>query len=166
MVLVFAALAASGLLQVLGVVAFRAVRPNGNVYAAIVGVSLVTTPLTWWAGASLFQPALSVDGRVFFGLAHLMLGALLFHFMTLPDRSVTLRVLVELLVAADGTLSLDDLAARYSVRDMVESRVRQLRDGGFLDLDASGDIRLRPRGLAFGRFVTAGRALFRIESAN
>ena len=96
----------------------------------------------------------------------LALGGLFFHFMTLPDRSVTLRVLVELLLAPDESLSIGALTDRYGIRVMIESRIYQLQDGGFLRIGQDGAITLLPRGLFFGRFVTAGRALFGIESAN
>ncbi len=54
----------------------------------------------------LFGQALALDGRAFLVLIHLALGGFLFHFMTLPDRSVTLRILVELLLAPGQALSL------------------------------------------------------------
>jgi hypothetical protein len=118
------------------------------------------------ADGLLFGRPLSLDGRVFLVLLHLALGGFLFHFMTLPDRSVTLRILVELLLAPGRTLSLDELGRRYGVRTMIASRLAQLQDGRFLTVDPSGRITLLPRGERFGRFVTGGRRLFRISSAN
>ncbi len=143
-----------------------ALRPRGNIYVTIVGVALVTTPVAAMADGLLFGGALSRDGRVFLVLLNLALGGFLFHFMTLPDRSVTLRILVELLLAPGRTLSLDELGARYGVRTMIASRLVQLQDGRFLTVDPSGRITLLPRGERFGRFVTGGRRLFRISGAN
>jgi len=147
---------------VAGVAALR----RGNIYATVIGVAVVTTPLVFVLAAPLAGASLTTDGRVYLGLLNLALGGFLFHFMTLPDRSVTLRILVELELAPGRTLSLRALAERYSVRDMVESRLKQMADGGFVAIDAAGRVTIQPRGAAFGRFVTAGRKLFGITSAN
>lgn len=152
--------------QAVLVAAAAALRPRGNIYVTIIGVALVTSPVAATADGLLFGRALSLDGRVFLVLLNLALGGFLFHFMTLPDRSVTLRILVELLLAPGRTLSLDELGARYGVRTMIASRLAQLQDGRFLTVDPSGRITLLPRGEWFGRFVTGGRRLFRISSAN
>ena len=97
---------------------------------------------------------------------HLSLGGFLFHFMTLPDRSVTLRIFVELWLAPGRTLTLAALGSRYGVQTMVGSRLDQLEQGQFLSIRPDGIITLLPRGQRFGRFVTAGRRLFNIRSAN
>ena len=86
--------------------------------------------------------------------------------MTLPDRSVTLRILVELELAPGRTLTLTDLTRRYGVRTMIVSRLEQLERGQFLTIAPDGALTLLPRGVRFGRFVTGGRQLFRISSAN
>ena len=143
-----------------------ALRRRGNVYVTIVGVACVTAPLAAFADRLLFGRPLDPDGRLFLALTHLALGGFLFHFMTLPDRSVTLRILVELLLAPDRALSLGDLTARYGVRTMIGSRLDQLRDGRCLTIAADGAIALLPRGRSLGRAVTAGRRMFRITSAN
>ena len=143
-----------------------AVRPRGNIYATIIGVAVATAPAAAFADRLLFGRTLDADGRLFLVLMHLALGGFLFHFMTLPDRSVTLRVFVELWRAPGHALSIDELSARYGVRTMITSRLQQLQDGRFLRIDAEGNITLLPRGEWFGRFVTGGRRLFRITSAN
>jgi hypothetical protein len=163
---VAAAAVALLLFQTVLVAAVAALRPRGNIYVTIVAVAFVTAPVAVMADGALFGRALSLDGRVFLLLLHLALGGFLFHFMTLPDRSVTLRVLVELQLAPGRTLSLDELGRRYGVRTMIASRLAQLQDGRFLTVDPSGRITLLPRGERFGRFVTGGRRLFRISSAN
>lgn len=159
------ALILSGLLQTLLVIAVAPARRHATIYVAILGLSLATAPVAWLTGAWLFQPALAPEGRVFLVLIHLTLGVLLFHLMTLLDRSVTLRVLVELL-RAHQTLSLPELASRYGLRHMIESRVDQLRAAGFLEVDPAGEVRLRSRGIFLARFVSGGRALFGVGSAN
>ena len=49
---------------------------------------------------------------------------------------------------------------------MILSRLTQLSDGQFLAIDQDGRIALTRKGVWFGRFVTSGRKLFRIASAN
>lgn len=166
--IVGAALIGLGLLlaQALAVAAIAFVRPRGNVYTTIVLVACATTPVVFLAGPSIVGLPLSIEGRVYLALMHLSLGGLLFHFMTLPDRSVTLRILVELLLAPGRALSLDELTARYGVRRMIASRLEQLQDGRCLTIGPDESITLLPGGQTFGRFVTAGRRLFRITSAN
>jgi len=144
----------------------HALRPRANIYILIVAMSLATAPLAWVFAADLLGAELTRAGHVYLTLIHLALGGFFFHFMTLPDRSVTLRVLVELLLAPDHALSTTELRRRYSVRTMVDSRLRQLAAGGFLTVPPDGDIVLIGKGLWFGRFVVTGRRLFGIASAN
>jgi hypothetical protein len=153
-------------LQTLCVAVAGLVRPRGNVYVAIVAVSVLTTPLAFVSDMLYFSSPFTFDGRLFLVVIHLTLGGFLFHFMTLPDRSVTLRMLVELLLAPGHRLSLDALRVRYSVRTMIESRLTQLSAGRFLQVAPDGRITLIGKGLWFGRFVTNGRRLFGIASAN
>jgi hypothetical protein len=152
--------------QAVIVAAIAALRPRGNIYFVIVSVALVTAPLVVFADRLIFGRPLTLEGRVFLVLMHLAVGGFLFHFMTLPDRSVTLRILVELELAPGRTLSLPELGRRYSVRTMIASRLDQLASGQFITLSPGGTVTLLPRGTRFGRFVTTGRRLFRISSAN
>jgi len=153
-------------LQALLVAIVAAVRPHGNIYVTIVAAALATAPAAAFADHLLFGRTLDPDGRLFLVLIHLALGGFLFHFMTLPDRSVTLRILVELLLAPGRALSVDELTARYGVRTMIGSRLEQLQEGRCLTIGTDGTITLLRRGQSFGRFVTGGRRLFRITSAN
>ena len=151
--------------QSLLVAAAAASRPRANIYATIVAVSLVTAPIVFLS-ADRIAGVVTGDGRIFLVLIHLALGGFLFHFMTLPDRSVTLRVLVELLLAPDRTLSVEALTRRYSVEAMITSRLEQMEQGRFLSISDDGGLRLERRGVWFGRFVAGGRRLFRLSSAN
>jgi hypothetical protein len=163
--LVFAAVLLFGVQA--GLVALvKAVRPKGNVYVTIVLVSICTAPLALLYGTHHLGAPLGSDGRLHIVLMHLALGGFLFQFMTLPDRSVTLRILVEVLLAPGQALSLPALAERYGVRTMIGSRLDQLSSGGFIEILGDRRIILTDKGLAFGRFVSRGRALFDIESAN
>jgi hypothetical protein len=153
-------------LQALLVAIVAAVRRRGNIYLTIIAVAFITAPVAAFADRWLIGHPLDGDGRLFLVLIYLALGGFLFHFMTLPDRSVTLRVFVELRLAPGGALSFEALTARYAVRTMIDSRLAQLQAGQCLTIDGNGDIELLPGGRSFGRFVTGGRRLFRITSAN
>jgi len=163
-VLFVAALLFAG--QALLVAAIAALRRRGNIYTTIILVAVTTTPLVFAFGSSVVGEPLSAPGRVYLALMHLSLGGFLFHFMTLPDRSVTLRILVEVLLAPGQALSTRDLSNRYGVRTMISARLEQLSAARFIDISRDGRIALTSKGLSFGRFVTAGRRLFGIESAN
>jgi hypothetical protein len=152
--------------QALVVAAVAALRRRGNIYVAIAAVAILTTPLIFIFEPWLFGRRLDADGRVFFALINLALGGFLFHFMTLPDRSVTLRVLAELERAPQRTLSVAALTSKYSVRAMIESRLEQLAEGQFLEIGPDGRLTLKPRGRLFGGFVAGGRRMFGISSAN
>ena len=166
-------------LQVVLVALVSATRPKANIYVTIVLVSVLTAPVALLYGTHhLGQPLgvpgaaaapgapLGPDGRLYFVLIHLALGGFLFHFMTLPDRSVTLRILVEVLLAPGHTLSTRELGTRYGVKTMITSRLEQLAAGRFIGISGDRRIVLTDKGRAFGRFVTAGRKLFGIASAN
>jgi hypothetical protein len=152
--------------QALVVALIAAVRKRSNIYALILLVAVLSTPLVFGLEPLFFGRPLDPDGRLFFALTNLTLGGFLFHFMTLPDRSVTLRVLAELERAPNRTLSLAELTAKYSVREMIESRLEQLAEGNFLTIEPDGRLTLKSRGTTFGRFVARGRRLFGIASAN
>ena len=69
---------------------------QGNIYVTIVVVSLLTAPLALVYGTASISGSRSArTAGCILVLIHLALGGFLFHFMTLPDRSVTLRILVE-----------------------------------------------------------------------
>lgn len=153
-------------LQVVVVAIVSAVRRETNIYMTIVVVSVLTAPVALVYGTHHLGQPLGPDGRVYFVLIHLALGGFLFHFMTLPDRSVTLRILVEVLMAPGQALSTQALSTRYGVKTMITSRLEQLSAARFIDISSDRRIELTSKGLSFGRFVTAGRKLFGIASAN
>jgi len=153
-------------LQVVLVALVSAIRPRANIYATIVLVSVLTAPVALLYGTHHLGQRLGPDGRLYFVLIHLALGGFLFHFMTLPDRSVTLRILVEVLLAPGHALSTRELGTRYGVKTMITSRLEQLSAARFIEISGDRRIALTGKGRAFGRFVTAGRKLFGIASAN
>ena len=110
---------------------------TANIYVTIIIVSLLTAPLAVACGPHAARASRSnADGRLYLVLIHLALGGFLFHFMTLPDRSVTLRILVEVLLAPGQALSAealgepvrreddDHLAARAAVGGPVHRDLR------------------------------------------
>jgi hypothetical protein len=153
-------------LQTIVVAIVAALRPTANIYVTIIVVSVTTAPLALLYGTHYVGEPLGSDGRLYFVLIHLALGGFLFHFMTLPDRSVTLRILVEVLLAPGQALSTRALGSRYGVKTMISSRLEQLSAGRFLEISGDRRIALTRKGRSFGRFVTAGRKLFGIASAN
>src|SRR5882762_7682015 len=153
-------------LQAVLVALVSAIRPKANIYVTIVLVSVLTAPLALLYGTHHLGQPLGPDGMLYFVLIHLALGGFLFHFMTLPDRSVTLRILVEVLVAPGQSLSTAALSSRYGVKTMITSRLEQLSAARFIEISSDQRISLTSKGLSFGRFVTAGRKLFGIISAN
>ena len=163
--LTFAVLVLLGLQAAL-VALVKALRPRTNVYATIIIGSVVTAPLALLYGTHHLGQPLGPDGRLSFVLIHLALGGFLFHFMTLPDRSVTLRILVEMLLAPGQALSIETLSSRYGVKTMITSRLEQLSAARFIEISGDRRIALTGKGRSFGRFVTAGRQLFGIASAN
>ena len=163
--LAFAALALLALQTIL-VAVLSALRPAANIYVTIIILSLATAPLAFVSDRTLLGQMLGQDGRMYLVLTHLALGGFLFHFMTLPDRSVTLRILVEVLLAPGQALSTKALSGRYSVKTMITSRLEQLSAARFIEISGDRRIALTSKGLLFGRLVTAGRTLFGIASAN
>ena len=152
--------------QAIVVAIVSAVRPRANIYVTIIAVSLLTAPLALIYGTHHLGQPFGRDGGLYFVLTHLALGGFLFHFMTLPDRSVTLRILVEVLLAPGHVLSTQALSSRYGVKTMITSRLDQLSEARFVEISDDRRITLTGKGRAFGRFVTAGRKLFGIASAN
>jgi len=147
-------------------VAVVAALSRANIYKIVALTACVTAPIVFFADRVLTGHTLSIGGRAFLVLFHLGLGGLFFHFMTLPDRSVTLRLLVELQESPSGALSIDEINARYGISEMIGARLVQLAAGRFLTIDSSGDLTLARRGVLLARVVAAGRRICRIESAN
>jgi hypothetical protein len=73
-----------------------------DIYVAIAAVALA--PRRRGCLPSLLAAGVAMTAESF-SVMHLAIGGLFLHFMTLPDRSVTLRILVELLLASEHQLS-------------------------------------------------------------
>lgn len=136
-----------------------------NVYFRIAILGFLTVPLVW-----SFLPKLSFElsfATTFVsGFLHLILGFLFAQFICLPDRSLTLRIVVECHEQGHQGLSLTQLSARFSLSQMINSRLTQLSDGGVLQVSSDGRISLLDKGIRLGRFILNGRRFFNIKSAN
>ena len=84
-------------------------------------IAQITSDFSTLSGGPASDVGLTLElvGNVGWLMWVLLLGWFLFHFMTLPDRSVTLRILVELLLAPGQALSTDALRRRYGVGTMI-----------------------------------------------
>jgi hypothetical protein len=154
----------AGLLTLVAIVS--ALRGGRRIYETIVLCTVATAPLVFISDTWLVGSALTFSGRLFLVLIHAAIGGFVFHLMTLPDRSVTLRILVELELAPDRTLRVADLQQRYGVERMIDARLTQLAGNGYIGMSGDGRLTLLTRGVVLARFVASGRRLFRIESAN
>jgi hypothetical protein len=144
-------------------------RPAENRFRAMVVGYLSSLPFVWLAyrwmptlapvsGAE--SPALGLFQAY---LLHLLLflcyGECFYH----VERSVTLRLLVELLRHGDEPASLETIQSRYNVDGMIRERMEVLRDRGFVESAGGDGWRLRIKGkLLAGTTVFFGR-LFQIK---
>lgn len=102
------------------------------------------------------SPVMGVFHAYFFHLLVFFCYAECFYHV---ERSVTLRLLVELLQHGNEGVQLQAIQARYSVGDMIRQRLEVLRDRGFLERQGDG-WRLRPKGLLLARATAALSRLF------
>ena len=101
------------------------------------------------------------------GLFHAYLFHLLLFFFYVQcfyhvERSVSLRMLIELLRAGPEGLPLETLGSRYSVAEMVEQRLLVLRDKGFLER-RDDTWRLRLKGLWLARAAATMSWIFQAK---
>jgi len=79
------------------------------------------------------------------------------------DRSLSVRMLGELVESGEGRLSLDELNRRYSARDMVERRIAVLVDKGLLELE-DGRYRCTPKARIPIVFALAGKRVYGLDA--
>lgn len=135
-----------------------------NIYFRIAGLGFISLPAIW-----ALRHAISADFSSYApidGILHLSLGALFAQFICLPDRALTLRLLVEMYDSGNQGLSLKELNMRFSLSRMIESRLIQMDRGSVLKIEDSRAITLTSKGRRIGNFVIAGRKFFNIGSAN
>jgi hypothetical protein len=127
-------------------------RPAENRFGAMLLGYLLSLPFVflayrWLPGfteaVSVESPTMGLFHAYFFHLLLFLFYAECFYHV---ERSVTFRLLVELLQSGPGGLPLQAIQSRYTVDEMVEQRLEVLRTNGFLKRE--GDIwRLQPKGL-------------------
>lgn len=130
------------------------VRPAANRLGAMFAGYLVSLPIVYlayrWAPSNA-PVALGLFHAYFF---HLLLFLFYVECFYHVERSVTFRLLVELLKSGPEGLPLQALQSRYSVEEMIEQRLDVLRHKGFLD--KQGDVwSLRLKGLVLARVTVA-----------
>ena len=131
-------------------IAWMHVRPAADRLGAMVTGYVASLPFVL-----IFAPQTAI------GLFHAYFIHLLLFFFYVQcfyhiERSVTFRLLVELLKTGKHGLPLSALQSRYSVTEMIEQRMEVLHQKGFLD--RQGDVwTLKPKGLLLARATVAAR---------
>ena len=147
------------------------IRPNPRRFQVIVTGYLLSLPLVyflyrwlpvWCEAAPEEARAL---GWVHAYLLHFLLfafyGECFFH----VERSVTLRLLVEILHAGPQGADLESLRNEYPVGQMVALRLEVLRKNGFLRLE-NGRWRLEGKARLLARFAVLGNWLLCASAQN
>jgi hypothetical protein len=145
------------------------VRPAENRFRSMLSGYLVSLPVVFLAYRWLppfsarIAESMATESSAM-GIIHAYLFHLLVFFCYAEcfyhvERSVTLRLLVELLQHGDEGVHLPAIQARYSVGDMIRQRLDVLQDRGFLERHE--DVwRLRPKGLLLAQATAALSWLF------
>lgn len=111
-----------------------------------------------WGGLPL-SPTLWISGPIY---AFLVMTY--FHFYFGLDRSVSVRILGELVQAPGGRLSLEELDRIYPKRAMVTSRMDVLVAKGHVVIE-QGWYRCTAKGLRYVRFALYGRRLYNLDAS-
>jgi hypothetical protein len=145
------------------------VRPAEHRFGAMLLGYLFSLPFVflayrWMPGftdtVTMESPTMGLIHAYFFHLLLFLFYAECFYHV---ERSVTFRLLVELLQSGPSGLPLQAIQSRYSVDEMVEQRLEVLRNNGFLKRE--GDIwRLRPKGLFLASATAALSWVFQSEA--
>jgi hypothetical protein len=149
------------------------IRPVENRFRAMVVGYLMSLPLIiiayrWMPpislgvadGLRLESPQLGLFHAYFL---HLLLFVCYVECFYHVERSVTLRMLVELRKYGEQGALLAAIQGRYSVEDMIQQRLEVLRDRGFLGQQGA-TWHLRPKGLMLARIVVVACWLFQAKT--
>ncbi len=93
-------------------------------------------------------------------LLHLLLFFQYVHFFYHVERSVTVRMLVEILDSPGGAVSHDEINSRYSLDEMIVRRLDVMVENGFL-LKRDGAYHNTAKGDLFARLVVLVSRTFR-----
>ena len=124
------------------------VRPTENRFAPMLIGYVVSLPVVAMALSCFPAPATSETpwlGWIHAYLFHLLLFFCYVECFYHVERSVSLRLLVEILIAGSDGVQIEDIQQRYSFREMILDRLSVLCDRGFLDTQ-NGVYQLRRKG--------------------
>jgi len=147
---------------------FMHVRPAENRFKAMIIGYVVSLPFVfvvyqWMPSLALDSggesPALGLFHAYFFHLLLFFCYAECFYHV---ERSVTLRLLVEILQHGDEPAPLQAIQGRYNVEGMIRDRLEVLRENGFVErVDDSW--RLLFKGALLARVTVAAARTFHIK---
>lgn len=147
------------------------IRPTPRRFHAIVLGYIVSLPLVffvyrglpvWWQPAPGEEPLMGwIHAYVLHFLLFAFYGECFFH----VERSVTLRLLVEILHAGPEGADLEGLRCQYPVGDMIAQRLEVLRENGFVCLEGDRWL-LLPKARRVVWFAILGNWLFRAAPQN
>ncbi len=116
----------------------------------------------WWQPTPGEAPAMGwIHAYVLHFLLFAFYGECFFH----VERSVTLRLLVEILFAGPRGADLEGLRNQYPVGDMIAQRLEVLRENGFVRREGERWL-LLPKARLLARFAIIGNWLFRAAPQN
>jgi DNA-binding HxlR family transcriptional regulator len=171
---IFAASVVFLLCVIAHVVAMR-LRPTKNRVAAITWAFLPGFPLTvivvfllhrigGWP-ARLDGPESPMLAYVFALILHLLLFFLFVECFSHIERSVTLRLLVELLEHPKGAATTVEIMREYSVDDMIRRRLADLLRNGWVQ-ESDGRFRLTEKGRRLARVMSVSIWIYQSKPQN
>lgn len=121
------------------------------------------TVLGYGAALIVFHGTLPWPGHWWVTVPSYLCGIMLYiHWYIGMYRSLSIRILFELLASPQHTLTAEQLDQRYSLTGMFERRLQLMREHGWLQEQQGAYICLRPR---TARTILWIRHLYRIERA-
>jgi hypothetical protein len=148
------------------------VRPAENRFKAMVIGYVLSLPFVYagyrWLPSMFCGAAEAMQGQATgMGLYHayffhLLLFLLYAEFFYPVERSVTLRLLVELLKSGTKGASIQAIQGHYSLKEMIQQRLGVMRDGGFIE-ERQNSWHLRTKGAVLARISVICCWLFQIK---
>jgi len=148
------------------------VRPAENRFRAMLTGYILSLPFVfpvyrWMAALCLVDAGGAATESPYMGLFHAYFFHLLVFFFYVEcfyhvERSVSLRLLVELLKQGDAGAPLQEIQGRYPVESMIQQRLDVLRDRGFIEL-RRGSWHLRFKGELLARVTVTMSWLFQAK---
>lgn len=98
------------------------------------------------------------------GPVYAFLVMLYFHFYFGVDRSVSMRILGELARAPEGRMTLDELDAAYSQREMVTRRLGVMVEKGYI-AESHGHYTIADKGRVMVRLALFGKRVYNLHAS-